>query len=248
MNKNQQLLAHANAKEVVVLGQMFVNIWRYENPKINDQLHKHLKELEQQILILRNAYRQPRKGTYTNDLNKLNKQIASLFMGLKHLVKSYLHHPDEDKRRDAKIMWRLIVAIGVNVHKTNRSKKVVCLRNLVQILSVGELKSEAKNLDGLEVFLAGIEDLIEESDASYLLSAEERAQRKERVQATAQAQKVHKLLNEEILPILFTFQKLEPESYDRMARTFQVSLKKMNQKIRKRRADWVKRREEAREL
>ena len=242
MNKNQQILAHAKAADVLEVGQVIIDIWKNNSPNINQQLYKNLEELDQQIILLNHSFKRKRKGTFTLDMRKLSKQIASLYVGLKYLVKSFLHHPDEEKRRDAKIIWRQIVAIGVDIHKKNIGEKCAGLQKLVHVTSLGELKSEAKNLDGIEVFIDGLRVLHNQLIETYNLSIEEKIKRRERVQATAQGHKVHKILNEEILPFLFTFRKVDPENYEQLASIAEVKLIECNKKIRVRRNIWAKRR------
>lgn len=248
MNKNQQLLAHAKATEVREIARTIVDFWKGEKIDVEEQFLSRLEELDEQSIILRDSFGKSRKGTFTGDIRELNKQIASLFVGLKYLVKSHLHHPDELKRKDAKKVWKQIVAIGVNSHKMSLEEKVWGLQKLMEVTLVGELKTEVENLDGLKVFLLGLRDLLNQLMTTRSLSVNEKVKRKARVQTTAQAQKVHRFLNEEILPFLFTLRKLDPDNYGKLARIAENDLKEINRKIRARRNMWAKRREEAKEV
>jgi hypothetical protein len=245
MNKNHTLLVHAKAKEVREIARTIVDFWKGEKIEAEKQFLSRLEELDEQSIILRDSFGETRKGTFTGNIRELNKQIASLFVGLKYLVKSHLHHPDELKRKDARKVWKQIIAIGVNSHKLSLEEKISGLQKLLDVTLLGELKAEVENLDGLKVFLLGLRDLVDQLMTMYRLSINEKAKRKERVQTTAQAQKVHRLLNEEIFPMLFTLCKLDPDNYGKLARIAETDLKKINQKIRTRRTMWAKRREES---
>lgn len=248
MNKNQQLLAHAKATEVREVARTIVDFWKGEKIDVDKQFLNRLEELDEQSIILRDSFGKSRKGTFTGNMRELNKQIASLFVGVKYLVKSYLHHPDEDKRRDGKKIWKQIVVLGVNSHKLSLEEKVPSLQKLIEVTLLGDLKPELENLDGLKVFIVGLRDLINQLQTAHRLSIEEKVKRKQRVQTTAQAHKVHRLLNEEILPFLFTLRKLDPDNYGKLARIAELELKEINMKIRARRSMWAKRREETKEV
>ncbi|MDM8162090.1 hypothetical protein QUH73_19890 [Labilibaculum sp. K2S] len=143
---NQQLLAHAKAIEVGMIAIAIVDFWKMKKPKINDRLQLNLEELTIQNKILQDSFGSVRNGAYTLDMKKLNNQIARLFVGLKYLVKAYLHHPDKEIVDGANRVWNQLVAIGVDAHKKNLEKKISGLHILIDRLLVGKKKSDTKNL------------------------------------------------------------------------------------------------------
>ncbi|MDM8161338.1 hypothetical protein QUH73_16065 [Labilibaculum sp. K2S] len=68
--------------------------------------------------------------------------------------------------------------------------------------------------------------------------------RQERVQTTAQAHKLHRMLNNDIFPFLFTLRQIDPDNYGPLARLAEIELADINQIIRARRTRWANKKEE----
>lgn len=243
MSKNQQLLAHATALEVGVVANTIVMFWKRNISDFNQTLQKNLEELEVQNKTLQLSFGNMRKGAYTGNKIKTNKEIADLFVGLKYLVKAYLHHPSAKIKTSAQKVWNQIVAVGVDRHKQSLEKKISGMGVLLDHMS-GKLKKETEDLPSADAYVVALKKAVGNLNNYYHLRNDELIVQKQKVQTTAQAHKVHRLLNEEIFPFLFVLCKLDSDNYSHLARIAELELKEINKKIRARRTMWAKRREE----
>jgi|GEM_PF-2768762 len=247
MNKNQKLLTHAKAIDVAVVANAILAHWKEHSFELNQTLLRNLEELEVQNKSLQSSFGNLRKGAYTGDKIKANKEIANLFVGLKYLVKAYLHHPNAEIKASAKKVWNKIVAVGVDRHKQSLEKKISGMGTLTDRM-LGELKKETDDLPEVDAYVLALKEAVGRLNNYYRLRIDELIIRKQNVQTTAQAHKVYRLLNEEIFPMLFTLCKLDPDNHGKLARIADLELKETNKKIRARRSMWAKRREEAKGL
>ncbi|MUP38413.1 DUF6261 family protein [Labilibaculum euxinus] len=241
---NQQLLAHAKAIEVGMIAIAIVDFWKMKKPKINDRLQLNLEELTIQSKILQDSFGTVRNGAYTLEMKKQNSQIASLFVGLKYMIKAYLHHPDKEIVNSAGRVWGQLAVIGVDTHKKNLEKKISGLQILTERLLSGKLKADADKLKGTEKYLTVLHLSLDQLKVLYRLTNTEQVKRKQRVQTTAQAHKVHRILNDDIFPFLFTFRQVDPDRYDSFARFVEFELKNTNAVIRARRTRWANKKKE----
>lgn len=241
---NKQLLAHARAIEVGAITMTIVAFWKMEKFDLNHRLQQNFEELDVQNRILQDSYGIVRSGSFTADMKKLNEQITRFFIGLKYLVKAYLHHPDEEIEESAGRVWNQLVAIGVDTHKKNLEKKISGLQILIDRLLSGKLKPDAGKLKGIEKYLNVLHVSLDQLVELYRLTNDEKVKRKQRVQTTAQAHKVHRILNNDIFPFLFTFQQVDPDHYDSLAQFVEFELKNANAVIRARRTRWANKKEE----
>jgi len=236
---NRQLLAHARAIEVGAVTMTIVDFWKMKKFDLNHRLQRNFEELDVQNRILQESYGTVRSGSYTADMKKLNDQISRFFIGLKYLVKAYLHHPDEEIVAGAGRVWNQLVAIGVDAHKKNLEKKISGLQIVTDRLLSGKLKADADKLKGIEKYLNALQATLNQLAELYRLTNNEKVKRKQRVQTTAQAGKVHRILNNDIFPFLFTFQQVDPDHYDSLAQFVEFELKNANAVIRARRTRWA---------
>ena len=237
----KQIHAHAKVLEIGSMLSTILSIYNKDKPNVDSILKECLDKLQKEHAILQSAVGVRRKGSFTKEMKEVDKEIAKYFVGLKLMVKGYMHHPDKEIANNASIVWYVISRAGRNIHKRGYLIKINELEHLADRLMGEEISDIRRDLLGIEEYLLAIVKFCEKLRDLVRNSTIESIEREKRIQPTAQAKKIHKIMNNEFLPYLYTMRMVDPKNHNKLAKLVDVEVKEINTKIRARRTRWVNR-------
>jgi uncharacterized damage-inducible protein DinB len=237
----KQILYHANVSEVHSFTSVFLEYYKDCGYIKDEVLNKHIHILRQDFEVLQGVAFLARGNTYTRELIAGNSKVNKCFIALKTFVRGNMQLQNEEHAEKAGKIWKLIVHHGVNMHRQGYLVKANLMQKLIDNIMREKHADFLAPLFGVKNALADLSEHTAILQDLIMKSAQAGAKKKGRVEPTAQAKKIKKLLNATILPYLGAMAKMNEETHLPLFKFTSERLAKVNHAVRHRRKKWGKR-------
>ncbi|WP_372641337.1 DUF6261 family protein [Ancylomarina sp.] len=208
-----QILSHADTNEIGSIADNTVQELQKSDWSTDLYLNTNLSSLKTEAGVLTAAVGVVRKNDFTQQLMIQDAIFDQVFIGFKQFVTANTYSLDEDKAKNAEVIWENLEAHDLNLYRLGYEQQIFLCQSLLNEFDKPKNKAAIASLDGVSDQVVLLKTHNDSLRTIFQESKIDEAAKAEGIAASSQKHVVRNILNNDILPYMEVMSKAKPTEY-----------------------------------